>query len=242
VLSVTRRFSALIADGGWLRSCEPELEAEDIPAVLCDAVDVVLQDRELVGRRAARVEIADARALPLPDGSVHTVITSPPYPNRHDYTRVFAVELELAFRLGAAVKDLRYRALSSHPEARPIDGAPAHGIAELDEQIASIAAEHPDARIPRMLSGYFRDLATVLRELHRVLVPGGRIALVVGNAQYCGVLIPVDEHVARIGERTGFDLQGIELLRMRGNSAQQMATHGRRASRESMVYLQRAHA
>ena len=37
----------------------------------------------------------DARSLPLRSDSVDAVLTSPPYPNRHDYSRVFHIELLL---------------------------------------------------------------------------------------------------------------------------------------------------
>lgn len=239
VLSVVRLFSRLIADGGWLRTAAPALRADELPMVLRDALDRVLEDGESIPEDPVRVEVADARSLPLRDASVDVVITSPPYPNRHDYTRVFAVELELGFGLGDAVKELRYRALSSHPEARPAERLPHHSFGDLAERVESIAAQHPDARIPRMLEGYFRDLAIVLAEIHRVLVPGGSAAFVVGNAQYCGVPIPVDEYLVEIGARSGFELEGVDVLRLRGNSAQQMAVHGRQASRESVVVFRR---
>lgn len=239
VLSIARRFSRLVADGGWLRNVEAELRAEELPLALDEALGRLVDDLGLIAGASVRAEIGDARSLPVPDGSIDAVITSPPYPNRHDYTRVFAVELELAFRLGGDVKELRYRALRSHPEARRIERPSVHGLAELDEQIALVAARHSDPRIPRMLDGYFCDLAGVLEELHRVLVPGGHAALVVGNAQYCGVPIAVDTWLAEIGTRRGFGLDHIEVLRIRGNSAQQMAVHGRHESRESLVLLRR---
>ncbi|MBA2741048.1 MAG: hypothetical protein H0U46_03450 [Actinobacteria bacterium] len=186
----------------------------------------------------SRVHCVDARALPLDDDSIDAVITSPPYPNRHDYTRVFAVELELGFSLGPAIKDLRYRALHSHPEARRPSHVPSYHEADvLTTQVDQVAQRHPDPRIPRMLSGYFEDLFVVLSEIRRVLVPAGRAALIVGNAQYSGISIPVDEHLADVAERAGFVVDSVNTLRMRGNSAQQMAVYGRRAARESAVCL-----
>lgn len=238
-LAVARRSSRLVADGGWLRAAQPELSADDIPA----AIDVALAQMEedtLEDGIEVPVYCGDARSLAFEPHSFEAVVTSPPYPNRHDYTRVFAVELELAFGLGEAVKQLRYQALSSHPEARPSSRTPNVILVELEKQVALVASQHRDGRIARMLAGYFRDLASVLRALHRVLVPGGRAAFVVGNAQYCGVAIPVDEHLARIGELNGYEVDGIELLRLRGNSAQQMAAYGRKPSRESVVVLRRS--
>lgn len=240
VLSTARRFSKLVADGGWLRLVEPELTSRDVPGALEDAMRMVEDEIELVAGEPACVELGDARSLPLADRSVDAAVTSPPYPNRHDYTRVFAVELELGFRLGDAMREVRYRALRSHPEARPPRNALEYPESRaLSEQIEAVSARHPDPRVARMLRGYFQDMVGVLSEVRRVLKPHGRAAFVVGNAQYCGVPIPVDEHLAEIGERVGLVVDEVVTLRLRGNSAQQMAEYGRQASRESVVSFRR---
>jgi tRNA G10 N-methylase Trm11 len=241
VLSIARRFSKLVADGGWLRETEAELRPRHVPDLLDEALRRIEADVASSGAgQAAVVQQADARALPLADGSVDAVITSPPYPNRHDYTRVFAVELELGFALGESVKALRYAALHSHPEARPpLKPRNYRASKTLRDEVARVAEEHPDPRIPRMLKGYFADMFLVMGELARVLRKGGVAALVVGNAQYAGVPIPVDEHLARLARRAGLEVADIILLRERGNSAQQMATFGRHPSRESAVVVRR---
>jgi hypothetical protein len=61
------------------------------------AVDRILEDlpRCETIPDATRIVAADARALPLSSESVGAVITSPPYPNRYDYSAVY--QLELAF-------------------------------------------------------------------------------------------------------------------------------------------------
>lgn len=240
-LAIAPRFSALVADGGWLRETTPADPPRLIPAALEDALSQMEADLpEARPRPTAMIRRADSRALPLADRSVDVVITSPPYPNRHDYTRVFGVELELGFALGDSVKQLRYEALRSHPEARH------EGVdkgyerpAGLRSQVSEVAARHPDPRVPRMLDGYFTDIFLVLRELARVVRRGGSVALVVGNAQYMGVSIPVDEHLVRLATQVGFSVIDSVTLRLRGNSAQQMAVHGRQPSRESAVLLRR---
>lgn len=241
VLSSARRFSRLVADGGWLRESEAELLPRLVPDALDDALRRMEDDVRSIGAgKVGVVHRADARSLPLADDSVDAVITSPPYPNRHDYTRVFAVELELGFALGEDVKKLRYAALHSHPEARPPrkphNYRPPKG---LTRAVARVAEKHADPRIPRMLKGYFSDMCLIMNELARVLRKGGVAALIVGNAQYAGVPIPVDEHLAAIARSAGFQVADIILLRVRGNSAQQMAAYGRHPARESAVILRR---
>ena len=240
--SAVRSLAKLVADGGWLRSREPAVAPSGAGKVLAQRLAEIQEDIEgLAGRRPGPVFEADARALPLPDRCVQAVITSPPYPNRHDYTRVFGVELDLLFGLGTGVKKLRYRAMRSHPEAQAPDKV-RDGYEEssaLERAVDKVAAEHADPRIAKMLRGYFEDAYGVLAELRRVLAPGGRAALVVGNASYCGQPIMVDLHLAELAELAGLRVDGIDLLRHRGNSAQQMAAHGRRPSRESAVVLTR---
>lgn len=240
VAAALRSLASLVADGGWLRSRTPAAPASRASEILGRHLGEMQDDVDaLAGRRPGRVLEGDARALPLRDGSVQAVITSPPYPNRHDYTRVFGVELDLLFGFGPKVKRLRYRAMRSHPEAQPPDQS-REGYrepSELSRVVGDVAAEHSDPRIARMLRGYFEDSFAVLAELHRVLSSGGRAALVVGNAAYCGHPIPVDLHLAEIAEVAGLRVDAIETLRLRGNSAQQMAQHGRRPSRESAILL-----
>ncbi len=240
-LAIAPRFSSLVADGGWLRVSESELLPRLIPDTLDEALSKMEEDvGEEPTRGSAQIHHADARALPLRDCSVDAVITSPPYPNRHDYTRVFAVELELGFSLGDSVKALRYGALRSHPEAQCVPKPDGYRSPRgLRKEVGRVSTLHPDRRIPRMLDGYFIDLHLVLRDLARVVRRGGVVALVVGNAQYAGVSIPVDDHLVRLARQVGFSVIDVVVLRLRGNSAQQMATHGRRPSRESAVLLRR---
>jgi hypothetical protein len=97
-----------------------------------------------------------------------------------------------------------------------------------------------ESRILDMLQGYFLDMHLCLKEAKRVATSGARLAFVVGNAQYRGYAFPVDEYVAELGERIGLRCEKTIVVRLRGNSAQQMGKYGRRPSRESVVVFQKA--
>lgn len=240
LIALIPRFSFAVGDGGWLRWTNDGMEAGEIWPALNERVKMMISDLPNDGKEQDlrwTANAGDARSLPATSESYSAVITSPPYPNRHDYTRVFGVELMFAFMDDDEAKELRYQSFHSHPEARP-KRPNAGGYASpsgLDGKISIVK----DDRLRRMLHGYFLDMYLCLKEMKRVCSKGGRIAIVVGNAQYDGESIPVDEYTAEIGENVGLACQEIRTVRWRGNSAQQMGKFGRQASRESVVILRK---
>ena len=239
LLGVLPQFALAQRNGGWLRwreeaSPASEVETAFTQRVLDMAAD--LTDDELPCTNPT-IEIADARALPDDDASVTAVLTSPPYPNRHDYTRIFALELLLLFLDTDATVKLRRQSFESHPEARP--SRPDHAQYSAPPSLQRLLGALGSARVRRMLDGYFVDLYLCLREIVRVLHPGSPAGLVVGNARYEGRALLVDELTAEIGEAAGLVCTEIRVLRLRGNSAQQMGRFGRHPSRESLVLFRK---
>lgn len=194
-------------------------------------------DRAWDGRDGWKAELADARELPDGDGTYSAVITSPPYPNRHDYTRVFGVELMFGFLGWEENRELRRQSFHSHPEARP--RRPLAGQYVEPAGLEGNMRHVQDGRIRRMLRGYFLDMHLCLREVERVCRSGAMMGFVIGNVRYNGEGIRVDEYTAELGERVGLVCREIRAVRWRGNSAQQMGRHGRVASRESIVIFQK---
>lgn len=82
-------------------------------------------------------------------------------------------------------------------------------------------------------------LPRVLSSARPVLKRGAPLALVVGNVRHAGVLFPVDEILVEVGEQAGYRFRGAWVVRLRGNSAQQMGRFGRLPSRETIVLLER---
>ena len=243
LISIIPRFSRAVASGGWLRWSNDDVTKGTVEAAFNARVEMMLSDLPdgtfSSDARDGRwkTSTADARLLPDSDDSYTAVITSPPYPNRHDYTRVFGVELMFAFLNWEGNRALRYQSFHSHPEARPVRPPADEYVApaQLEQSIDHLK----DARIPRMLRGYFLDIYLSLREIARVCRRNAKIALVIGNARYGGRAILADEFTAELGERAGLACQEIRTVRLRGNSAQQMGRHGRVASRESVVLFEK---
>ena len=240
LIAVIPRFSNAVANGGWLRWSSEGADADVVVESFRERVELMLSDvgDEVCSSSSCwKAEIADARVLPDCDETYSAVITSPPYPNRHDYTRVFGVELMFDFLDWEESRELRYQSFHSHPEARPRRPAADEYVPpeHLEENIDHLT----DPRLQRMLRGYFLDMYLCLREVARVSREGARIAFVVGNARYGGKAILVDEFTAELGERAGLVCREIRAVRWRGNSAQQMGRYGRVASRESVVMFEK---
>lgn len=115
------------------------------------------------------------------------VVTSPPYCNRYDYTRTYALELAMLGLTQAEVSSLRQNMLSCTVENRKKDllkicpqSAPFVEAANPQQLLATISAylEHEKASgtlnntgIPRMVRGYFSEMACIIGECSRVLKP-----------------------------------------------------------------------
>ncbi len=191
----------------------------------------------------------------LVDNEYDAIITSPPYCNRYDYTRTYALELAL---LGTSEKELtklRQEMLSCTVENRAKDLLAINpkwtkALAAADQQhlLQTILQylENQKAQgslnnngIPRMVRGYFYEMACVIAECSRVLKPNAPLLMVNDNVRYAGASISVDMILSAIAEQLGFAVENILVLpNGKGNSSQQMGEHGREALRKC-VYVWR---
>lgn len=191
----------------------------------------------------------------LPDSAYDAVVTSPPYCNRYDYTRTYALELALLGIDEQGLLRLRQEMLSCTVENRAKDllkinpsWAPAITATDeqrvlqailkyLDDQKAQGALNN--AGIPRMVRGYFYEMACVIMECSRVLKSNALLFMVNDNVRYAGASISVDMILSDIAEKSRFSVENILVLpNGKGNSSQQMGEHGREALRKC-VYVWR---
>lgn len=244
-LQAMREVCRARSDGGWLRWTRTRPSGEDLLQRMDRVVakmitDVGPQLNHAKPKGKWEVILRDARFPPKDLGRVSAVICSPPYPNRHDYSRVFAPELLLAFCDEDALKQLRYASFRSHVEAKALD-LPQKGYVpppELTDTLRRLdKAPVTDPRVRPMVQGYFHDTFLMLRALKPHLRKESRLAFVVGNVRHAGVMVEVDEHLAQIAECLGYHHEDSWVIRLRGNSAQQMAKFGRSPARETIVML-----
>ncbi|HZO86977.1 MAG TPA: site-specific DNA-methyltransferase [Chthonomonadaceae bacterium] len=191
----------------------------------------------------------------LPDAVYDAVLTSPPYCNRYDYTRTYALELAMLGVGTQEILQLRQQMLSCTVENRAKDllqmnpqWASAIAAADSQELLQAILRylESEKERgalnnqgIPRMVRSYFYEMACVLAECARVLKPGCLLFMINDNVRYSGASVSVDLILSAMAERLGFMVQNILVLpNGKGNSSQQMGAHGRDPLRKC-VYVWR---
>lgn len=189
----------------------------------------------------------------LPDEKYDAIMTSPPYCNRYDYTRTYALELALLGTDESELSKLRQSMLSCTVENREKDllainrdwkcAIEAADRQKLLQKILQYLNTQKDAGelnnngIPRMVRGYFYEMSCVIAECARVLKKHSPLIMVNDNVRYAGVGIPVDTILSHLAEKLGFRVENIFVLpNGKGNSSQQMGAHGRTALRKC-VYV-----
>lgn len=147
----------------------------------------------------ATIERGDARAMPLEAATVDAVITSPPYLNAIDYMRGHRMSLVW---LGHAIPELRQLRSASIGAERAADQGD-RGSPVSDVVIAMRGQESLSGRLEGIVDRYALDLVRMTGEIGRVLKPGGRATLVVGNSCVKGRFVDNATGVAIAAGRAG---------------------------------------
>jgi len=184
------------------------------------------------------------------------LMTSPPYCNRYDYTRTYALELALLDVDEDKIRGLRQAMVSCTVENRDKENLDqlfsqdtfqkANESFEKKKELQTIikyleekknAKELNNPGIVRMVKNYFYENALIVFESARLLKSGAYFVMVNDNVRYAGANIPVDLILSDIAQDAGFNVEKIWVLPTgKGNSSQQMGVHGREELRKC-VYV-----
>ncbi|MBM3144714.1 MAG: site-specific DNA-methyltransferase [Chloroflexi bacterium] len=246
-----------------------KVDLGSLPSVkeaLVSAFDIVIADirklQELPFRQSHQELIKGNSMYVLPTlepNQFDAVITSPPYCNRYDYTRTYALELAYLGE-GDGIFDLRQNLLSCTVENRSKlnllqEHYKAFGRGDRFDEILQTVWKNAafqeinralqnrwergdmnNRGVLRMVEQYFTELTFIFAELLRICKPGARVAFVNDNVRYGGEVIPVDLLTTDLAVNLGFEPVKIYVLPQRkGNSSQQMSRFGREALRKSIT-------
>jgi DNA modification methylase len=197
----------------------------------------------------------------LKNDSFDFIVTSPPYCNRYDYTRTYALELVYLGYNNDQVRNLRQSMLSCTVENKEKSKYLNQFYTSIDRhdvfenvinvynnssamtEVNSILDELNkleklnNSNIARMVKNYFFEMCFVIYEMARVTKSGGYCVMVNDNVRYGGEEIPVDLILSEFAESFGYNINKIFVLpKGKGNSSQQMGNYGRTEVRKC-VYL-----
>ena len=191
-------------------------------------VSVIVEDLKNVplSHRLARVIEGDARKLLGTFGERFRIcVTSPPYLNSFDYSDVYRPELFLGDFVDStdALMKVRLKTVRSHVQAsweRPRKDEFGSLYKECIGRLKGSSEELWDPRLPIMVQAYFEDMEKILAGLRARADKQASVWLVVSTSAYAGVEVPVDLILAEIGQRTGWFLREVGVLRYLRSSSQ----------------------
>ncbi len=233
---------------------------------ICAKIEEILHDIKLGNGRLekciqGKIHLFEGSCLDvmpeLPCNSYDAIVTSPPYCNRYDYTRTYALELALLGINEKKLLDLRQQMLSCTVENRAKDllainpkWANAAEAADQQELLQAILRYLEDQKeqgklnnsgIPRMVRGYFYEMACIIAECSRVMKRNAYLFMVNDNVRYAGASVSVDMILSSIAEKLGLFVENILVLpKGKGNSSQQMGEHGRDPLRKCVYVWRKA--
>jgi hypothetical protein len=179
------------------------------------AIELLLKAAPFVAGRtvgpAVSIRRADARRLPLHNDSIDVAITSPPYLNALDYLRGHKFSLVwMGYRI-EEIRSIRSSNIGAELSLQSDDAS----LAPLMKSFGRVHAL--SKRQQGMLVRYLVDMRAVVRELGRVIKPGGTLLMVIGDCQIAGIPIKNSRVLRRLAEEQDFQLQQIRRRRLPPN-------------------------
>jgi DNA modification methylase len=158
---------------------------------------------KVVGNDARSLVTSQTSKRPLANDSVDLIITSPPYAGAQKYIR--ASSLSLGWLGMASVEDLKRLENKSigreHYSAAQIVEVQTTGIAAVDRLVVKVYQRNPLRS--KIVSSYILEMRECIREMHRVLKPGGHMVMVLGNNEVCGYPLRTARYLREICEMVG---------------------------------------
>jgi len=194
LISAAMKASYVVKDGGLLRIVK-ERNIPPFRKFYKNRIKRMIKDVEASRMLNPKVSTfkADSRNLWfLEDETFDAVVTSPPYLNKIEYTRVYRVENELFFK-------------GSEPMLRSYIG----------DAVRLTEDSENTGNTPAIVEAYFRDLRRVLSELHRVLKKNGMGVFVIAQGVFPTGVVETERIFVEIAGETGFETERLWLVNRR---------------------------
>lgn len=217
--AIVVKVSKMTRRGDLRYATEKEYREESVLDCFIDKLDEMICDiqyhKAMVKCGTTKVS-DDARKNDYVD-AFDCVITSPPYLNGTNYIRNTKLELKLNDFI-LSEKDLpRFHSkgivagINNVSKRTTIDTV----LPVVEPYLEQLQPVSYDARISKMVAGYFRDMDMVIQKLSTSIKPGGLFTMDIGDSQFAGVHIPTHQILSNICTQYGFYLYDEEILRER---------------------------
>jgi len=205
--------------------------------ILVETLSMMREDAQRPDRpaRAAFLQ-GDARRLPLGDGSVAGILTSPPYLSRYDYARVNDAA-ERIWR-GRGRRAGRKRQLRASRAA--IGGSPTADLHPAIKEAAERLAHEGRQKEAEAALVYIADMTEVVRECARVLAPGAPLWMVIAGSEFKKVYIPCDLICAAVSADAGLRVESVAVARLLKKTGRKLGDLSDVAPREVVMMARRS--
>lgn len=193
-------------------------------------------------RACARIEIKssveitceDTRELSLPADSIDLIVTSPPYGeerNTISYTRWTKLPM---YWLGYSSRDIRTYEKLSLGYGNDSTEIESETLKPIFEKVKS-----KDPALARTAIAFFHDYKESLEQLERVLKPGARCCIVIGNRSLKRIRIPMNKVTVDFARIFGLEHVTTHLRRIPTKAIPWTVAKGKTISNESVIVLRK---
>jgi DNA modification methylase len=217
-----------------LAHSRPHLDKSKIPKNAFNQFTIRLQKnlssiaRLKMNGVTANLIAGDARSIPLSDGTIDLIVTSPPYANAIDYMRAHKFSLVWFGQTVSSLSKLRSAYIGSERVAN------LHDLKLPKNTEATICKlAEKDKGKSLILRKYFTEMRAVISEMYRVLRENAATVVVAGTSVMRGIDVQTHLCLAEIAEDLGFDVVGIAKRVLDRNKRMMPARFGKKT--DSMI-------
>ncbi len=174
----------------------------------CSSMSELFKVSKSLSIKDVRLPRGTAVDTGLDDESIDLALTSPPYINAVDYTRTHQLEMYwLGFLDDGPLSQVKRKYIGTETVYKTeYNDLKISGFETLDPILEKIFNQDP--RRSFIVYKFFEDMKLQLGEMYRVLKPGSRYCIAIGNNLIRGVEVPSDKILSEVATSAiGFELE-----------------------------------